>query len=532
MRLSTLLDALPDELAPTSARPADDPVIRGIAYDSRKVAPGDLFVALVGAVSDGHDFLDAALDLGAVALLVEDEARARDAVAHAGRDLPVVAVPDSRRALAPISARFYGDPADELTLIGITGTNGKTSTSYLVESILARGERATGLIGTVAIRYASESLRAVNTTPESLDLQQVLRAMRTHGVDSVIMEVSSHGLELGRVRGCRFRVGAVTNVTQDHLDFHGDMESYLRSKLRLFEDHLAPGGVAVINVDDPSAERFLAAAHSGGARLIRATRRPGVEAEVALIEADVQLAGTRARLRLPAGELEVVLPLLGDFNLENLVVACGIAAALELPLDVIAEGVAHCPQVPGRMEVVAPHPDAPTVIVDYAHTPDAVEKLIDAVRPLTRGRLITVFGCGGDRDRAKRPLMAQAVAKSSDRIVATSDNPRTEDPQQILRDVEAGLQGRDRVEADELDAREGAYALLVDRREAIELAVSIARADDTVVLAGKGHEDYQIVGRNKLPFDDREEAGRALAEWYRLHRRDADVGAAGSGEGS
>jgi UDP-N-acetylmuramoyl-L-alanyl-D-glutamate--2,6-diaminopimelate ligase len=238
---------------------------------------------------------------------------------------------------------------------------------------------------------------------------------------------------------------------------------------------------------------------------------------VSLLEADLRLTGTRARFQLPSGELEVEAALVGDFNLENLLVACGIAAALEIPMDAIAEGVRHCPQVPGRMEVVARHSDAPTVIVDYAHTPDAVEKLLDAVRPLAHGRLITVFGCGGDRDRAKRPLMAQAVAKSSDRIVATSDNPRTENPAQILEDVEAGLSGRDRVGADELDSHDSAYALTLDRREAIDLAISIARPEDTVVLAGKGHEDYQIVGTQKLPFDDREEAGRALAEWRRAH---------------
>ncbi len=517
MRLSSLLDALDGQLAPTGALPSDDPVIRGISYDSRRVSPGDLFVALVGAVSDGHDYLDAALELGAVALLVEDAARAETVFRTSQHRVPAVTVRDSRQSMAPIATRFYGSPADELTLVGITGTNGKTSTSYLVESILVRAGLATGLIGTVAIRYASESLRAVNTTPESLDLQQTLRAMRTHGVEAVVMEVSSHGLELGRVRGCRFGVGAITNVTQDHLDFHGDMDAYLQSKLRLFRDHLSPQGAAVVNIDDPSAEHFVAAAQQSGAHLIRITRDPSRPAEVSLLEADLRLTGTRARFRLPSGELEVEAPLVGDFNLENLLVACGIAVALEIPMDAIAEGVRHCPQVPGRMEVVARHPDAPAVIVDYAHTPDAVEKLLDAVRPLAHGRLITVFGCGGDRDRAKRPLMAQAVAKSSDRIVATSDNPRTENPAQILEDVEAGLSGRDRVGADQLDSHDSAYALTLDRREAIDLAISIARPEDTVVLAGKGHEDYQIVGTQKLPFDDREEAGRALAEWRRAH---------------
>jgi UDP-N-acetylmuramoyl-L-alanyl-D-glutamate--2,6-diaminopimelate ligase len=272
--------------------------------------------------------------------------------------------------------------------------------------------------------------------------------------------------------------------------------------------------VAVINIDDPTAPQSLDAARASGARVIRATRRPGVEAEVRLVGAEVTLAGTRAHLTLPAGDMTVELPLLGDFNLENLVVACGIGAALEIPLETIAEGVARCPQVPGRMELVGPADgDAPTVIVDYAHTPDAVDKLLEAVRPLASGRLITLFGCGGDRDRAKRPLMAQAVQRWSDRIVATSDNPRTEDPTQILHDVEAGLSGSTRVEPDALDAASGAYAVESDRRAAIDLAVSIARAEDTVVLAGKGHEDYQIIGRDKLPFDDREEAGRALAVW-------------------
>jgi len=249
-------------------------------------------------------------------------------------------------------------------------------------------------------------------------------------------------------------------------------------------------------------------------RVIRVTRRTDVEAEVKLLEAEVTLAGSRARLRLPAGEINVELPLLGDFNLENLVVACGIAAALDLPLTTIAEGVARCPQVPGRMELVGPGlEDVPTVIVDYAHTPDAVDKLLEAVRTLAGGRLITLFGCGGDRDRAKRPLMAQAVAKWSDRVIATSDNPRTEDPVQILTDVEAGLSDCTRVEPADLDAANRSYAVEIDRRSAIDLAISIARAEDTVVLAGKGHEDYQIIGRDKLPFDDREEAGRALAVW-------------------
>ncbi len=509
MRLSALLSALPSELAPREivrANPADDPVIRGIAYDSRSVAPGDLFCALRGELFDGHAFVSQALELGAVAIMVE--------AVPAGLDptgCPAVVVPDSRRALAPISTRFFGEPSSELTLVGITGTNGKTSTAFLVESILTRAEIRVGLIGTVEIRYAGERQRAINTTPESLDLQRTLRAMRTRNVEAAVLEVSSHGLELGRVQGCRFAVGAVTNLTQDHLDFHSDMDSYLASKSLLFEHHLVPGATAVINVDDPSADTFLAAAEKAGARILRTSRHAERDAELVLLAADPSLSGTRASVRLPTGALEVFCPLLGDFNLENMLVACGIAVGLGIAPETIASGVASCPQVPGRVERVAAEvPGAPTILVDYAHTPDAVEKLLRTLRPLTTGRLITVFGCGGDRDRSKRPRMAEAVARFSERVIATSDNPRTEDPRAILRDVEAGLEGLAAVEPEGLDPTERSYALVMDRRQAIELALTIARPEDTVVIAGKGHEDYQIVGRERLPFDDRLEARRAL----------------------
>ena len=514
MRLSSLLSALPPEYAPIAWRrsdDSDDPVIRGLAYDSRAVAPGDLFVALRGAVSDGHDYVAQAIALGAAAIVVEEEP---DDVELRG--CPVVLVPDSRRALAPLAARFYGEPAADCSLIGITGTNGKTSTTYLIESILARAGVRTGLIGTIEIRYAGEHQPAVNTTPESLDLQRLLRSMLTLGVEAAVMEVSSHGLELGRVSGCRFRVGAFTNLTQDHLDFHGSMDAYFESKARLFRDHLAPGGAAVINVDDPAGEKLAAIAREAGATIWRCTRDPERTAELRLLDATVTLDGTHARIDWPGhGPLELELPLLGDFNLENLMVACGIAAALGIDPQAVAEGCARCPQVPGRMERVTASPPsgtAPTILVDYAHTPDAIDKLLRAVRPLAQGRLIAVFGCGGDRDRAKRPLMAEAVARTADRAIATSDNPRTEDPDAILRDVEVGLAAMRRVEAGELAATEGGYCVLRDRREAIALAVAVARPQDTIVIAGKGHEDYQIVGREKLPFDDRVEAQRALAE--------------------
>lgn len=509
MRLSSLLTALPAELRPVELvrrEASADPAIRGIGYDSRRVAPGDLFVALRGSVSDGHDYVERAVALGAAALLVE-EAPPQDVLG----DAVAIVVSDSRRAMAPLAMRFFGEPSSELALVGITGTNGKTSTTYLVESILAAARLRTGLIGTVEIRYASERIPAVNTTPESLDLQRTLRAMCTENVESVVMEVSSHGLELGRVSGCRFRVAAFTNLTQDHLDFHGDMQAYLASKALLFRKRMVPGGQAVVNVDDPSSAEIIRAAEESRADIVRCTRVDAPDADVRLVDAEVRIEGTRARVVMPNGSVDLEVPLIGDFNLENVVVACGIACALGIAPEHIARGVASCPQVPGRMEIVrGERDDDPIIVVDYAHTPDAVDKLLRAVRPLCGGRLITVFGCGGDRDRAKRPLMAEAVAHTTDLAIATSDNPRTEDPEQILADVEAGLKGLDRVAPEEIGARTGQYAVMVDRRSAIRRAVELAGPEDTVVIAGKGHEDYQIVGREKLPFDDRDEARRAL----------------------
>jgi UDP-N-acetylmuramyl-tripeptide synthetase len=507
MRLSALLDALPSRLAPlVRAAGEDDPIIRGVTYDSRGVSPGDLFVALRGENYDGHDYLTQALELGAAALLVEAAPEGLQS-----RGPAVVSVSDTRRALAPIATRFYGSPADELRLIGVTGTNGKTSTTFLIESILEAAGIAVGIVGTVEIRYRDHRERTVNTTPESLDLQRTLRAMCTSGISAAALEVSSHGLSLGRVEGCRFDVGAVTNLTPEHLDFHETMDSYLEVKTRLFRDFLATDASAVVNVDDPRADAFLAAAREAGARTVRVSRRTDIPAEIHVERAEVKLDGTRAALRLPSGPLEVELPLVGDFNVENMAVAVGVAVALGIESNAIARGIADCTQVPGRTERVgADVENAPTILVDYAHTPDAVEKLLRTIRPLTRGRLITVFGCGGDRDRSKRPLMAKAVADCSDRAVATSDNPRTEDPLAILSDVEEGLGGLRRVDGSQLDRTEHSYALVVDRREAIALALGIARPEDTVVLAGKGHEDYQIIGREKLPFDDRVEARQAL----------------------
>ncbi len=512
MRLGELLEALPPEraaLALRSAAPKDARTIpiRGLCMDSRRVAPGDLFIALRGAQSDGHDHLEQALALGAVAVLVEKLPESLDLGDRAG-----VVVADTRRTLAPLAAHFFGEPSRELDLIGITGTNGKTSTSYLVESILGAAGRSTGLMGTVEVRFGAERQRAINTTPESLELQQLLRTMRNHRVDAVVMEVSSHALEIGRTDGCRFRVAAFTNLTQDHLDFHHTMDRYCEAKLHLFRELLAHDGDAVIHLDDPYAARFLAATRHRGLEPIGVAREKRADARIWIEASEATLQGTRATVAWGGRRIELECPLLGDFNVDNLLVACGIAEALGISRDDAARGIAMCPQVPGRLERVDdPASHGPTVLVDYAHTPDAVEKLLTAVRPLAGGRLITVFGCGGDRDRKKRAPMAQAVARHSDRAIATSDNPRGEDPEQILCDVELGLASMRRVPEADLRAADAGYVTCVDRRAAIALAVSIAAPEDTVVIAGKGHEDYQIVGRERLPFDDRVEARRALA---------------------
>jgi len=508
MQLSELLNSISEPWGPVQQRGSNrNPTIRSIEIDSRVVAPGALFVAIVGANHDGHDHLQDALSNGAVAFLVQELPENFPA-----QELPVFSVPDTRRALAPVATAFFGEPADDLALIGITGTNGKTSTTYIVEAMLKQADWPTGVMGTVEIRYGQERRRSLNTTPESLELQRNLRTMHSAGVRAVVMEISSHGLALGRVAGCKFRVAAFTNLTQDHLDFHADMSSYLASKLELFGSYLSEGATAVINVDDAAADAFLDAARATGANILRVSRNADREAEIRLGKTEISIQGTRGELHLPDARVSFELPLLGAFNLENLLVAVGVAWAMGVSPENIAKGIANCPQVPGRVEnVSSSDPEAPTVIVDYAHTPDAVEKLLESLKPLTRRKLITLFGCGGDRDRSKRPLMAKAATRWSDRIILSSDNPRTEDPEKILSDVETGLAELTRTSAEKLSKQDSAYCVLPDRRTAIQLAIAIAAPEDTVVIAGKGHEDYQIIGRERLPFDDCREARNALA---------------------
>jgi len=472
--------------------------IEAVGYDSRQVAPGSLFVALRGASTDGHRYLAQAIENGAAALLVDAASDAVPSPAAASTTAPsIVRVADTRAALPHVAARFYHEPARELTLIGVTGTNGKTSSVRLIESILLHAGRSAGSLGTISTRYAGLEEPASLTTPESVELHAALRRMRDAGVDHVALEVSSHSLASGRVATLRFAVAAFTNLTQDHLDFHGDMAEYGRAKRRLFEPDLL-AGAAVLPAADAWADTLREAAESGGRTVYTYTRGTKTSADVFTSEEHIDLAGCRFQLHTPAGSAAVQLALAGDFQIDNALVAAACGHALGVPVEQIAAGLGACPGVPGRLERVgAETPGAPAVFVDYAHTPDALDRVLARLRPLVAGRLICVFGCGGDRDRTKRAPMARAACRHSDWILATSDNPRTEDPAHILADVAVGLSGE--------------HAIVPDRREAISQAIGGARADDVVLIAGKGHETYQILGRERHPFDDRVEARAALA---------------------
>ena len=465
--------------------PADVRVV-DVASDSRRVRPGSLFVALRGAQTDGHRFVGEALAAGASALLLEESP------ASPPPGVGVALVRDSRLALSDVAARFFGHPAHSLLLVGVTGTKGKTSTVRLCESVLRAGGRRAGSLGTISVRWPGFEETAALTTPESLELQRWLARMRDAGVDSVAMEVSSHSLVLGRVRGLRFAVAVFTQLAQDHLDFHGDLESYGRAKSLLFgREHLA--GTAVLNAADPWTPRYAELARAAGRPVVTYGRRDS-RADFATVEERVELARSALRVRGPDGEIAVDLPLPGDFQIDNALAALAVGRALGISWENVKLGLETCPQIPGRLERVGA--EAPVVLVDYAHTANSLERVLATVRPLVRGELVAVFGCGGDRDKTKRAPMARAACANADFVIATSDNPRTEDPEAILRDVAVGLSG--------------AFEVIPDRRAAIGRAIARARRDDCVVIAGKGHEDYQIIGREKRHFDDREEALAAL----------------------
>ncbi|MCC7416497.1 MAG: UDP-N-acetylmuramoyl-L-alanyl-D-glutamate--2,6-diaminopimelate ligase [Acidobacteria bacterium] len=469
--------------------PRADTRIAGIACDSRAVSHGDVFVALKGLEADGAAFAPQAGERGALAVLAEQPPASESGV-------PWVVVRDARRALALLAAELHGHPSRELRVVGITGTNGKTTAAYLLASIFEAAGIRCGMLGTVSYRIGDEVRDAARTTPEAPHVQAMLREMADRGCGACVMEVSSHALALARVDGVSFAAGVFTNLTRDHLDFHGDMEAYFQAKRRLFE-MLPPSAPAVVNVDDP---RGALLALAGGRPVTYAVSRP---ADIAPGPLSFSLDGLAFDLRTPRGALRVESRLVGRPNVYNILAAAGTAAALGLPFDAIERGLRALAGVPGRFQVVSESADAVTVVVDYAHTDDALRNLLETARPLARGRLITVFGCGGDRDRTKRPLMGAVAGRLSDAIIVTSDNPRSEDPGRIIEEIQRGITQ---------DTRRGARQVLAiaDRRAAIGKAIELARPDDLVLIAGKGHEKYQIVGDRTLPFDDAEVAREAL----------------------
>ncbi|HBD07496.1 MAG TPA: UDP-N-acetylmuramoyl-L-alanyl-D-glutamate--2,6-diaminopimelate ligase [Syntrophobacteraceae bacterium] len=502
MSLGDLLEGLDD----IAVRGDEELSILGLSYDSRRVSPGSAFVAIRGAAFDGHQFIQQALAKGAVAIVAEQPPPPATAATW-------IEVRDSRVALAKLAANFYRQPTQSLQVIGITGTNGKTTTSLLLEGILREGGHRVGVIGTLAYRWGEHCQTAPMTTPESLDLQQLLHSMRQDQVTHAVMEVSSHALALGRVEGCRFRAAVFTNLSQDHLDFHGNLDDYFAAKALLFFHHLrhAHGDtppVAVINLDDPCGADLLENTH--GEPWSYSIQQ--LNARVGVKRVEFAADGIRADLVTPAGPLELRSPLLGRLNLYNLLAAATAALALGVPGGQIVSGLAAVASVDGRLQRV-PTGRGFEVVVDYAHTPDALEKSLQCLRELTRGRLLVVFGCGGDRDRTKRPLMGSVAATLGDVVIVTSDNPRTEDPHAIIADIEPGLQqvAVSRI-SPPMDCQPdgiGCYTIEPDRRQAIRLALSWAQPGDLVCIAGKGHETYQIVGREVLPFDDR----MVVREW-------------------
>jgi UDP-N-acetylmuramoyl-L-alanyl-D-glutamate--2,6-diaminopimelate ligase len=462
--------------------------VHGIQYDSRKVGRGDCFVAMRGVGTDGHKFVEAAIERGAKVVVLEQDATLPDSYfmhTHVAK----VVVPDSRRALALMSANYFGHPSRELTIVGVTGTNGKTTTTHLITAILKAAGQRVGLIGTIEYRIGDDVIPASHTTPESLELNELLARMLKSGCQSVSMEVSSHALHQSRVYGLDYDVAVFTNLTQDHLDYHGTMEEYFNAKKLLF-DTLSGDAVAVTNCDDDF-----------GMKIVSATRGRTIsygvaeKTDVRATDIRISLEGTSVNIRSGNQESTLTSPLVGRFNVYNILAAYSTGIALGHSHETIAAGISSVKNVRGRFERVI-SPGGWTAIIDYAHTPDALEKCLrtihDVLPKKDRGRIITVFGAGGDRDQTKRPLMGKIAGSLSDLAIVTSDNPRTECPQHIIDDIVRGI------------PHEATVVQEVDRRTAIHTALRQARSGDVILVAGKGHEDYQVIGKEKIHFSDRE----------------------------
>ena len=514
MKLSELIKYLPNKQIMGNL----EIPIQGITYDSRMVSKDFLFAAIKGQHLDGSRFIPDAIKHDVSAILVEEPS--------AATSVAQIIVPDVREAMAILAAAFYGEPSKKLTLLGVTGTNGKTTITYLVESILKAAGFNVGVVGTINFRYANKIVNAPHTTPEAPDLQNIFKQMVDNGVTHCIMEVSSHSLAQKRVDGSRFVGGIFTNLTQDHLDYHKTMEGYFESKTRLFTDFIAKekNGFSVINIDDPWGVRLKT--QDSRFKILGYSLKQ--ETEIHPVKVSFSEKGLEAMLNTPIGSVKISSLLLGEYNLQNIMAAVGVGIGLGLDKQIIENGIANLKRVNGRLErILSNNFFGFQAVVDYAHTGDALERVLNTLRPLTKGRLITVFGCGGDRDRGKRPIMGEIATRLSDFTIITSDNPRTEDPLEIIKEIETGINTgvRDQrpgvrkisdAEFQELQTPNSelriAYAVIPDRHEAIKAAINMAAPQDIILVAGKGHEDYQIIGSTKIHFNDSEEIKRAMEQ--------------------
>ncbi len=491
MKLRELLATL-EGIVQLPAHPALDAEVKGLKTNSHACGVGDVFIGMPGTRVDGGDFWRSAIASGAIAAIISPQAAAQHS--PTAEDCVIVAA-DMTQVCAQIATAFYDYPASKLQLIGVTGTNGKTTTTHLIEHFFHQAQQPTALMGTLYTRWQGFEQTAVHTTPFAVELQAQLAAAVDAGNLYGIMEISSHALAQGRVLGCQFAVSVFSNLTQDHLDFHEDMEDYFAAKALLFSpDYLQ--GQAIINADDDYGQRLI---KSLDGKKVWSYSVNNNNADLWMSDLNYEPNGVSGHLHTPKGDVAFRSPLIGQYNLENLLAAVGTVLHLGLDLQVVARAIANFPGVPGRMERVQINPEQDiSVIVDYAHTPDSLENLLKASRPFIPGKMICVFGCGGDRDRTKRPQMGKIAADLADVAVVTSDNPRTEDPKRILQDVVAGIPATVNP------------IVITDRAQAIQTAIAQAQPGDGILIAGKGHEDYQILGTEKIHFDDREQARVAL----------------------
>jgi len=468
----------------------DDVPISAISADSRQVSAGTLFAALRGEESDGHQFISAACDQGASAILCEHE--------QEGITSTQIVTKNSKQTLAQIARRFYQQPDEKLTMVGITGTNGKTTSTCLIAHILSFAKKKVGQIGTLGCRWAGKEMHSGLTTPDALYLAKTLRAMVDDDIECAVLEVSSHALEQHRVSGTSFDIAIFTNLSHDHLDYHKDMEAYFIAKRRLFDERLKNNATCLINIDDVWGRKLNI---EGALSYALDNRQADFYVESMRMSAD----GMHAQVHTPQGRFEFESPLIGRFNLYNMVAALAVAQTLHIPNETIREALLEAPQIPGRMQRVN-RDGEPLVLIDYAHTPDALEKALKTISEISTGKLYCVFGCGGDRDQAKRPQMGRIVSGSADKAWITNDNPRSEEPMAIAREIEEGFE--------EAGAKKGsAYHIVLDRRLAIMEAIAAAKSEDIVLIAGKGHESIQTIAGEKLTFDDASEARNGLDVW-------------------